>query len=740
MFKKVEKPPRTYRSRTAILVLTALVLQGITPQRVEAKNPKSAKDLVLKGFGGALSSAGSWGAEFLLNAMAGALYTQHCGKDQVNDAAGELLCMVAGETSGKAEEAWREEVGQKLEALQGQLDDVLAGQVEIENAISRQSDALRQAIESLPTQVAVHADLVRIQAAWSAFHEYFQAVEPKDPETTLQSMRKLAKDLLTNPAYNVEASARSLRVAIVEGAAGNPPVPMLLARQIDAWPRAGRKPEAWDGNDPDSFDVRPQYVQLELAMRQWLLRQKQAQVLFLWSARALEGTPDAPRLTAREYGKEYSRNLEIQLEAFQRAVEWLVLANSFPRSPFADFLPSGAEEVFERADALQALALSTPDDVAEQSAGQAIWGRVIAMGSGPGSTLTLAAPGNRPLGLQASSTSRVAVKGWPELDWWTASDPSQPLVFDRIDFSNEWTVYRFKQPLGNEARLGSYRFDPHGPGNALPYLPPTVEVDNSLSEITGRASERFGSFVGIARAGGAYALFSGEYDQERKESWGEAAKLTSRVLRPTPTASDLDTTIDQRKRIERVDRSRGTLPRPIVGEEVATRRVVLSGTAYIDGSRDLKFSVERRRSFVLRSQKTIRPRSGQSLELEMNAIWSGEPLGSPIERPSEQVLVSTVHNSTPTRFLSALKISLGSHMVSPRNGVSVWMRPAGSSPEGDHQSRTQGQHDVATAFLPATGYRLEIAAVLELDLPRNPRPRTWTWLARGSWQTAYLTR
>lgn len=97
------------------------------------------------------------------------------------DAACELLCSVAGGTSGKAEEEWRAEIDSKLVALQGQLDQVLKGQEEIQRAISRQGEAIKTALEALPSKLRVNDDLANVQTAWSAFTEFFRDLSPKDP-------------------------------------------------------------------------------------------------------------------------------------------------------------------------------------------------------------------------------------------------------------------------------------------------------------------------------------------------------------------------------------------------------------------------------------------------------------------------------------------------------------------------------------------------------------------------------
>jgi hypothetical protein len=114
----------------------------------------------------------------------------------------------------------------------------------------------------------------------------------------------------------------------------------------------------------------------------------------------------------------------------------------------------------------------------------------------------------------------VALRGFDTLDWWTATHPGQPLTYDAIHFGKAWTVYRYRDALDKGSPLGTYTVS--ASSRPIPYLSDKVTVENSLRETTGGTDLYFGSALGIARAGGAYALFSGKFTEERAEALGDA--------------------------------------------------------------------------------------------------------------------------------------------------------------------------------------------------------------------------
>ena len=714
--------------RRHLIVLVAVVTLSI-PSPSQAK---SGKELLTGALGSGLSSGASWGAQFALNALAGGLYTGLCNEGQVVDAAGELLCSVAGGITGKDEEKWRAEVDAKLEALQGQLEQVLKGQEEIQAAISRQGATIRNALDGLPTKLRVHDDLANIQNAWSAYTEFFRDMEPRKPAEAEMAIRTLAKDLLHNPRYNVEASARDLRVAIVDGAAGNPPLPLLLAREIDTWNRAALKQDAFDFLYPQDLDIRPHYAELELAMQQWMLRQKQAQVMYLWAARALDGTADAPRASAGEYGKGYFLAIESQVESFQRAVEWLVLASSFPRSPYANFLPKGADEVFARADAIEALQLSAPVGVGNRPPGHAIWGRVISMGNSFNPVLMVAAPGKAAGNWWPTTKNghQVALKGFDSLDWWTATYPGQPLTYDAIHFGKAWTVYRYRYPLEKESPMGTYTVS--ASGVPIPFLTEKVNVENSLREITGGVDLYFGSTLGIARAGGAYALFSGEFTEDRSETLGVDQKYGKIV--------------SWRVRSKAVNRDRGTMPRVVVAEK-ATARQVDHHTSGLP-RRDVAYSVDRLARMTLTSKKLIL--SPEASSLKLHVLWNEDPLGVQAVGEAGDRAVVMINDwgsafgalEGKAEYSARAGVTLGDPIFVPnRKASGLVLRRTGSNdrPEVQWEARTTRQHDVVPVNLSGVKH-LRVEAEVHLKLPTARNTRSWTMLAKTSFQTVYLTR
>ena len=116
-----------------------------------------------------------------------------------------------------------------------------------------------------------------------------------------------------------------------------------------------------------------------------------------------------------------------------------------------------------------------------------------------------------------TATDRVPFGATNEkLDWWVARN--QPGVYDEVHFSDTWVVYRYHVP---DAVPGDYVIS--NPG--LPYTPAPVTVaqfnvkrfglpDPSDTAAGGEVAY-FGSFAEVVRAGGSFALLSGDWDCTR---------------------------------------------------------------------------------------------------------------------------------------------------------------------------------------------------------------------------------
>ncbi|MEM7360786.1 MAG: hypothetical protein AAF431_16975 [Pseudomonadota bacterium] len=719
----------TTRVVAASLGFVLIVITGVS--HVHAKENKSFIDKV---FDGAIDGAVSFGVEVALNAIASGLYLGYCGDDQVVDDAGEFICSVIGDVSGDNDAKWRAGVDEKLDQIEERLEGIENGQKAIESALETQFDWIRKLIEELPERARVHDDLVNIDTAWVEFTDMFDDVRDFGPEKTRQHMRKVARSLLQNTKFNVAASAKDLRVAITTGHAGLKPLPMMLAEEISRRIRVPMKDkDFWDFSDPKDFDIRPHYAQLELALQRWMVRQRQAQIMTLFAERALSDDGTINDSASEFYGKSYFRGLEKQLESYQRAVEWLVLGHSFPRSPFANFLPNGAEEVFQRADALQAIYLASPGEKHTESRTQALWGRVISMGSAAGEAIVIKMPGVTDNSEFKATKHTVPFNEVEQLDWWSASEKSKPESFDTVHFAKNWTVYRFKISL-----MGKSEGD-HGltaKGGHWPLLNSSTTVDNSLSEITGMQT-LFGSFLGIGRAGGGYALFSGDYEEKQTNTLH--SYVNKRSLGP---ASPQNKYAEIKTQHRTIDRTRGTMPRLSLVEQGTTNLVKAKNFGA-----NIPFEVVRNSRITLINHKRIRPATGGQ-KLEFNVLWNEDDLEiSSVKQKTDRVIVAKNNWQQPflaspgkAKFNAHFAINFGDRKNNnPPQSISVDKSGENTEPVEQHVSRKKRHHDKEVFVFGKQGEPLELVAITSFESTRYADQRVWTMVARGALQTAYFT-
>jgi hypothetical protein len=173
--------------------------------------------------------------------------------------------------------------------------------------------------------------------------------------------------------------------------------------------------------------------------------------------------------------------------------------------------------------------------------GDGLWGRVISAGHTWDGSIEVTC-GGAPQALNpvlrysapaAGSGVRIIGPDSGEIDWWVSSKGNA--VYDEVRFSPEWQgyIYNFAHV---SSRGGPCTVSPKLPkGGVLPWVQPSI----SLVEI--RPPKRketdpeppaftFGSFTAIQRAGGTYALMSGQWSgmtsPERNESDGKGALVT----------------------------------------------------------------------------------------------------------------------------------------------------------------------------------------------------------------------
>ncbi|WP_217995068.1 hypothetical protein [Methylogaea oryzae] len=281
------------------------------------------------------------------------------------------------------------------------------------------------------------------------------------------------------------------------GVSGKPPLLGLYANRL--------KQKTTSGNDPLLMQS---YRYLEGVMANLLLEQRKGYLMYQFAAEVLESecqargcqTAEQPPVPAPDYEKTFANQLAEELDAFNDAVESLVLASSDPLACEADFLSKSATEIFRRADWLAAVNLGR----------YGMTGRVISMGNRFDGQLRFSpyqTSGAAPLPLAAFKQAAIPTEGAP-LDWWTSSQNT--LVFDEVHFAGEWRVFRYRQA---DWKPGLYSLD-----NPLPDKPFTIPVA-AMDLASGMATDAppsdsvavFGSFTAVERAGGCYALTSGPW-------------------------------------------------------------------------------------------------------------------------------------------------------------------------------------------------------------------------------------
>lgn len=157
-------------------------------------------------------------------------------------------------------------------------------------------------------------------------------------------------------------------------------------------------------------------------------------------------------------------------------------------NPF--FFPEDARDTFRAADAFCSMQQET----------YGLRGRIFSMGGLFNGALTF--QGGSTAAAKKTATLTISRK----LDYWSAS---QPGIYDKVEFSNQWTVHRY--------HIADVAASTRNLETALPYTPPPIEVTKcdrqTLQPSASTEAVTFGSFVEIARAGGAFAFLSGKWNK-----------------------------------------------------------------------------------------------------------------------------------------------------------------------------------------------------------------------------------
>lgn len=442
-----------------------------------------------------LKSAGAKGGEAAAKALAGLLYDTSC-KDVNLDKTTGYICQVLGSASGRAEDAWKKDITDKLNKITTQLKTIEDGQVAIQKQLTTHHQQMEAAFKQVSVNVVAGTHLVRIEGLWEKFEAQFDKV---DSDVTRDSMVSFAKEIMKSEPHTILAD---LNVVLTK--------PILDGQSLLRYPFYEWRVKSGSivGDRLNAGDL---YDFAENKFVHFRSREEKIYVMYLWAATVLESqcklSPQqcsAPPRSSADFKADYDRYTRQQVEAFNAAVDWFLLSYAQTRTTTTgNFLPKGATGILFRANFLTAAMLSPNRG--------GLWGRVIAMGNAWDGSLKVSCSGapqilTPVLKYKAPVGGSGLLNSGPDsgaLDWWVSSKGNS--TYDEVHFDDNWQIYHYSLP---SAPAGLCNVSPNLPkGGYLPWVEPGRTVGNVTT--FDEKTIPFGSFVAIQRACGTYALLSG---------------------------------------------------------------------------------------------------------------------------------------------------------------------------------------------------------------------------------------
>lgn len=372
--------------KLTVLALIVAIITSLTTTR-----PVRADFIADAAKSGGTSVFGMIAAE-AFNQAAGAIYNNTCKVDAPEHNAVQLLCDTLGSVSGVEEEDWRQGITDDLAAMKDDLSFLREGQAVIQaqiDQVAAQNRVLLSRMDELADEVVLRNHVALIRTMWE--DEFTWLFDGRASSLTRNAYRSQllsfaervqAKDLAT-----VQGRINDLLVR--GGVRGSGNLLQRYASTLSAQMEAAK-----------TDDVMPTYDFFESVMAEVLFVQRQGYLMYLWAAEILESQceldPSCTRVpglahTSAQYRDLFEKHVENQLDAFNQAFEWLVLARSNPHSISPQFLAPKAEAAFERAD------IFTGANLNATYSQVGIRGRVISMGNRFDGTLQIGSRTVKPI-------------------------------------------------------------------------------------------------------------------------------------------------------------------------------------------------------------------------------------------------------------------------------------------------------------------------------------------------------
>ena len=471
------------RSRTC-LALVVLLLTPAVFGRTKTFGERMKK--------AAIGSVTSIGTEMAIKLAGGVLYNTVCDPPS-DDTTAKFLCDVLGSVTGKSEEKWKEEVDKQLKDIKAATDELTKGQAELKTSIGRIDTTLNYEFDNIAPKTETFKILTTIDSLWT---RYTRLIGNPKYAIDKQELLDFANDVVRQ---NLHAEMARLNTVIT--------TPIGDAQSVTAYPYV-----KWQGLNPGlhhyNFDPSKMYDIAEKKFMDLRMYQEKGYLMYLFAAEVLESRCEVdkancvrPPVTSKRFNDDYNADLAMQLTSYNAALDWFILAYSAPHYNNADLmLPEGSTDTIDRANLFTAALLGNPPD--------GMWARVYSMGNQWDGNVRFTCDGNQTYDAKPIEDYAIPIKKEDTpLDWWTSTAKNG--TYDEVRFADKWRGTMYRIPAKNVG--------PCVMSNTAPAFIPYRDPDTALMtlDIKGK-SANIGSAFAIQRAGGSYALTSGDWAMERE--------------------------------------------------------------------------------------------------------------------------------------------------------------------------------------------------------------------------------
>ena len=444
-------------------------------------------------------------ALFGLKQLASMGYDSNCNKSQSIDSTdqiGNVVCDALASQLGRKESEFREDVRAGLIEINGRLSNIemsletlSANQGRMEKAL----DLISLKIDTIPFETAAATARITLDTIWN---DRFLPILVDPDSFTRKNAVDLARDLTRSDSVH-----RQMGV-VVSAFTKRSSQGTLLGRHLS---------QVLVATDPGS-DLETPYRLLEAIMTDVLADHTRAEIMYAWSAAILAA--DCSRIAEEDSSDtcyEPTQSLTVfrgvadeqrqrLMNEFNLVIDRMVLQNSDHIRIEAGFLHHDAVSVFAMADYFTASALRE---------GFGMRGRVVSTGEAFSGTIRISGTNYRDKGARTTDLGH-------EIDWWTRPSEGQP--YDTLHFGPSWKVHYFSE---SGVVAGDYDIESRVPWDSGTILVRTVDITTGLPPEEGADPDAvidFGSFLAIARAGGAYAVMSDAWDISPSKASGTSTQ------------------------------------------------------------------------------------------------------------------------------------------------------------------------------------------------------------------------